>query len=106
LENIVNIANICIDLGHWPTHFKISLSIIIPKPNKASYDFSKSFHPIVFLNIQGKLIEKVIGKCLQFHVIANNFVYPYQLGELKQQSTTDMGVFLTHLIHSGWVKNF
>jgi len=54
----------------------------------------------------GKLIEKVIGKCLQFHMIANNFIYPYQLGELKQQSTTDMGVFLTYLTHSGWIKNF
>jgi len=64
LGNIVNIANMCINLGHWPLHFKSSLSIIIPKLNKAAYDFLKSFYSIVFLNTLGKLIEKVIGEHL------------------------------------------
>ena len=43
LSNIVNIANICINLGHWPTYFKISLSIIISKPNKTAYNSLKTF---------------------------------------------------------------
>ena len=41
-------------------------SIIIPKPNKASYDIPKIFRPITLLNTLGKLIEKIIGKRLQF----------------------------------------
>ena len=98
LENIVNIANACINLGYWLLYFKASLSIIIPKPKKVTYDFLKSFCPIVLLNMLGKLIEKVIGECLQFHLIANNFIYPNQLGSLKQCSTTDASLFLTHLI--------
>jgi len=53
----------------------------------------------------GKPIEKAIGERMQFQVILKNFVYPNQLRELKQQSTTNMGNFLTHLIHSEWVKN-
>jgi len=77
LENIVNIANICIDLGYWPMYFKMSLSIIISKPKKTFYDSPKSFHPIILLNMLRKFIKKVIGKCLQFDAIANNFVYPY-----------------------------
>ena len=84
LENIVNIANICINLGYWPMYFKMFLSIIIPKLNKTFYNSPKSFHPIVLLNMLEKLIRKVIGKCLQFYAIANNFVYSYQLGGLKQ----------------------
>jgi len=64
LNNFVNIANIYINLGHWPLYFKTSLSIIISKPNKASYDSPKIFWPIILLNILGKLIEKVIGKRL------------------------------------------
>ena len=43
LTNIVNIANICIDLGLWPIYFKISLSIIISKSNKITYNSSKMF---------------------------------------------------------------
>ena len=64
LRNIINIANICIDLGYWPTYFKTSLYIIIPKPNKATYNSSKSFHPIILLNTLGKLIEKLISERL------------------------------------------
>jgi len=36
----------------------------------------------------------------------NSFIHPSQLGGLKFKSTTDAGVVLTHIIHSGWVKNF
>jgi len=54
LKNIINIANMCFKLGYWPSHFKMSTTIVIPKPNKLSYDSPKSFKPIVLLNILGK----------------------------------------------------
>ena len=76
LTNIVNIANTCINLEHWPDYFKISSTIIIPKPNKPSYDQPKAFCPIVLLNTIGKLIEKVVADRLQFIVTSNNFIYP------------------------------
>jgi len=53
----------------------MSLSIIIPKPNKVSYDSSKVFRPIVLLNMLGKLIEKVIGKGLQLQLISKDFIH-------------------------------
>ena len=61
---IISIANTCINLGFWSSHFKKFMTVIIPKPNKASYDSSKSFRPIVLLNTMNKLIEKVIGERL------------------------------------------
>jgi len=73
--------------------------------NKELYDSPKLFRPIDFLNIIGKLIEKVIGKRFQFNLISNNFIYSSQLGDLKQCSTIDTGITLTYFIHSGWVKN-
>jgi len=45
LNTIVNIANTCINLGHWPSHFKILSLIIIPKLNKTFYNSPKSFCP-------------------------------------------------------------
>jgi len=69
-----------------------------------SYDQPKSFHQIVLLNTLGKLIEKVIVERIQFTVTSNNFIHPSQLGGLKFKSTTDAGVALTHIVHSGWVK--
>ena len=75
LSNIIVIANACFDLEHQSNHFKNLTTIVIPKPNKMLYDLPKSFRSIVFLNMLEKLIEKVIGDRLQFHVISNNFIH-------------------------------
>ena len=72
--------------------------IVIPKPNKKSYDSSKSFRPIVLLNTMGKLIEKVIRERLQFNTVSNNFVHPSQLSSLKFKSIIDTGIALIHAI--------
>jgi len=104
LTNTINIANACINLEHWPDYFKCPSTIIIPKPNKPSYDHAKMFHPIVLLNTLSKLIEKVIAERIQFTVTKNNFIHPCQLGGLKFKSTTDAGVALTHIVRSGWAK--
>ena len=105
LKNIVSIANTCIELGYWPNHFKKSTTIVIPKPNKSSYNSLKSFRPIVLLDTMGKLIEKIIGERLQFHIVSNNFIYQSQLGGLNFKSTTDADIVLTHFIHTKWIKN-
>jgi len=97
---LIDIANACIDLGHWPSHFKTSTTIVIPKPNKFTYDFPKLYRPIVLLNMIGKLFKKMIGECLQFHTISNSFIHHSQLEGLKQRSTIDAGVVLTHIIYS------
>lgn len=104
MTNIVNIANACINLSYWPTHFKRSLSNIIPKPNKSLYDSPKSFQPIVLLNTIDELIEKVISNKIQVHAISSNFLYPNQLGDIRQCSTTDAGVYLTYVICADWIK--
>ena len=105
LNNIISIADTCINLGHWPSYFKCSSTVIIPKPNKAAYDQSKSFRSIVLLNTLDKLIKKVVAKRLQFLIVKNDFIHPSQLGGLKFKSTTDASVALTHIVWSRWVKN-
>jgi len=89
------------ELHLTPSHFKTLISIIIPKPNKESYDFPKYFRPIVLLNMISKLIEKVIGERLQFYVIMNDFIHFSQLGGFKKQLTIDASITLTHFIYMG-----
>ena len=100
-----NIMDACIDLGHWPSHFKCFSTVIISKPNKLAYNHPKSFCPIILLNTLSKLIEKVITKRLQFHIIRNDFIHSSQLGSFKFKSTMDAGIALTHIIWSDWIKN-
>ena len=104
LTNIINVANACINLEYWLNYFKCLSTIIIPKPNKSSYDYAKMFCSIVLLNTLDKLIEKVIAKRIQFMVANNNFIHPSQLGSLKFKSTMDARVVLIHIVRSSWTK--
>jgi len=103
-SGILSLANSCITLRHWPQHFKESVSIIIPKPGKPVYDTLKAFRPIVLLNTLGKLIEKMIANQVQFDAVKHSVLHPNQLGGIAQRSTEDAGLFLTHLVCSGWAK--
>ena len=101
INNFVNIANSYINLGYWPSHFKKSTSIIIPKPNKPVYNSLISENIcLIILNKLGKLIEKVISKRLQIHSITSNFVYPNQLKGLRYPFTLNMELYLAYLIYN------
>ena len=104
VQLLVTLADACIRVEHWPKHFKDSVSVIIPKPGKPTYSTPKSFRPIVLLNTVRKLIEKMISNCLQFNMIKYDLVDPNQVGGVHQCSTEDAGLFLTHLVHTGWAK--
>ena len=104
LKKIMCITNTCINLEFWTSYFKTIITVVIPKPNKDFYNLPKSFQPIVLLNTTGKLIEKVISNYLQFHMMSNGFLDPNQLGGIRQCSTIDAGLYLTHLIYTGWLK--
>ena len=43
LGKIISITNTCFKLGFWLSHFKSSMIIVIPKPNKESYNFLDKF---------------------------------------------------------------
>ena len=79
---------------------------MIPKPNKNNYNFPKLFRPIVLLNTTGKLIEKAISNRLQLHLSANGFFNPHQFGGICQWFTTDVEIYLTHLIRAGWLRQY
>jgi hypothetical protein len=103
-ELITKVADASIDLGHWPDHFKRSVSVIIPKPGKPSYNKAKSFRPIVLLNTMGKLIEKMIARRLQFEGLESGTIHPCQTGGIMQQSVEDAAVALTHHVCMGWAN--
>ncbi|CAA7270009.1 unnamed protein product [Cyclocybe aegerita] len=104
LALFIVLANACLRVGHWPRIFKESLSVIVPKPNKPSYSVPKAFRPIVLLITFGKLIEKMIANRIQFDAVKHDIFHPNQLGGIRQRSTEDAGLILTHLMRAGWVK--
>ncbi|KAF8628979.1 hypothetical protein AX17_005878, partial [Amanita inopinata Kibby_2008] len=58
LHNLAALYNNILDMGVWPSAFKESFSIIIPKPNKPHHDTAKMYRPIALLNTLSKLFTK------------------------------------------------
>ncbi|KAJ3570512.1 hypothetical protein NP233_g4352 [Leucocoprinus birnbaumii] len=103
-EKFLAIADACMRVGYWLSHFKESVSVIILKLGKPTYSTPKSFRPIALLNTLGKLIKKMISTCLQFDCIKHKVFHANQLSSIWQRSTEDAGVFLTHLVRAEWAK--
>ena len=89
--------NICLS-GTWPTHFKDSISIIIPKPNKPDYTIPKAYRPIALLNTLGKLLTKILANRLQHDAAEFGLLHRDQFGGIKGHSTIDAGLVLTDFI--------
>ena len=94
----LQLANNIVTSGVWPSAFKTSNSVIIPKPKKDNYSRAKSHQPITLLECPGKLISKVIANHLQSDIIVYEIAHPLQFGGRKMHSTTDTGLFLTEYI--------
>ena len=47
ISKLIDITNVCINLGYWPNHFKTLTTVIIPKLNKLSYSSSQYSRQIV-----------------------------------------------------------
>ncbi|KAF8660106.1 hypothetical protein AX14_007475 [Amanita brunnescens Koide BX004] len=97
--------NIC-DTGVWPSWFKASTSVIIPKPKKTDYSAPKSYRPIVLLNTLGKLLTKVLANRMQFDVVAFSLLHEGQCGSVQKHATVDASLVLLDFINinreQGW----
>ncbi|KAF8686199.1 hypothetical protein AX14_003859 [Amanita brunnescens Koide BX004] len=97
--------NICRE-GTWPSYFKDSQSVIIPKPNKPDYSVPKAYRPIALLNTLGKLLTKILANRLQHDVAEFGLLHRDQFGGIQKHSTIDAGLSLVDFISEhrerGW----
>ena len=94
----LQLANDIITSSIWPTDFKDSVTVVIPKPHKDDHTQVKNFWPITLLECAGKLVSKLIAARLQSDAVHFNLVHPLQFSGLKYWSTVDTGFFLTEYI--------
>ena len=97
--------NMC-NSGTWPSWFKESISVIIPKPKKPDYTVPKAYRPIALLNTLGKLLTKVIANRLQFDAAAHSLLHEGQCGGVQKHATINAALTLSDFINSnrerGW----
>ena len=97
-EGLCHLFNQIRASGVWPTWFKQSTCVIIPKPNKPRYNVLKAFCPISLLNTLGKLLTKIIAARMQFDCLKYDILHPGQCGGIVKHATIDAGVTLASFV--------
>ncbi|SPJ79817.1 uncharacterized protein FTOL_08208 [Fusarium torulosum] len=93
----------CLELGYYPDAFKSALTIIIPKPDKESYEEAKSWRPIALLSSIGKLLDKILTSRLK-KVALDNLLIPENQYGLPGRSTTQGLNSLLNIVHRHWSR--
>ena len=97
-DGLCHLFNCVRESGRWPTWFKESTCVIIPKPNKPKYDVPKAFRPISLLNTISKLLTKVIASRMQYDCLRYDILHPGQCGGVRKHATIDAGVILASFV--------
>ncbi|CAF4816756.1 unnamed protein product [Pieris macdunnoughi] len=83
----LTLANKCLTLGYFPARWKKATVIILRKPDREAYDQPKAYRPIGLLPVLGKIMEKMIVKRLNWHLIPR--MSERQYGFVPQKGTED-----------------
>ena len=87
-EIITSLFNFCLQLGKFPSCFKISLIKIIPKAN-ISIQTYKAWRPISLLSVPGKILEKLAINRIMFNLRSRKKLSEMQFGFTPHRSTID-----------------
>ena len=104
IEELLDVFNQSLITGIYPKSWKHSLISPILKPDKPK-DQVKSYRPISLLPCLGKLLEKIVGKRLQYFIESHNLLAPYQSGFRPSKSTTDVLIQLETKIRQAFTNS-
>ena len=89
-------------LDIYPNEWRESITVVLCKPGKPSYQEPKAYHPITLLNTLGKLFSLIMVDDLS-HYCETREVFPKnQFGGRPAQTTMDSMLLLTHTIKESW----
>ena len=90
------------ELETYPSEWKESITVVLRKPGKPSYQEPKAYRPIALLNTIGKLFSSLIADDLS-HFCETRGVFPdTQFGGRPGRCTSDSMLLLTHSIKDAW----
>ena len=80
-QTLTTVYNVALALGHFPGRFKHTKVVMIPKkPKVATVD---DYRPISRLEVQGKVLERLLNDRVQQYIGENNIFQDEQFGFLR-----------------------
>ena len=88
----------------YPTEWRESITVVLRKPGKPSYEDPRAYQPIALLNTLGKLFSTIATDKISYFCESRNLLPPTQFGGRPARTTTDSMLLLTHTIKESWRK--
>ena len=92
------------ELEVYPSEWRESITVVLRKPGKPSYEDPKAYRPIALLNTLGKLFSTIVTNEISYFCESRNLLPPTQFGGRPVRTTTDSMLLLTHTIKESWRK--
>ena len=92
--SIAKLFNISIKLGHFPTCWKTSS--VVPIPKSSQHNEAANYRPISLLSVVSKLLERHIHQVITIHLNENRPLSNMQLGFQSGKSTVTALLAVTH----------
>ena len=85
-QTITAMYNECLKMGHFPKQWKLAKIVAITKPGKKDSCDPSKYCPISLLNLEGKVLEKLLINRIMYHINKTKFQNPNQFGFTPQRS--------------------
>lgn len=94
------IFNACLSTGYCPTHFCLSITVVLQKLGKPDYTIVKAYWPIALLNTIGKALEFIIVNRISYLVETFGLLPPNHFGARRSSSTEYALYYLVERVYA------
>jgi len=101
-NHLLKIAQSSLNMGHFPSPFKNTLTVVLRKPNKPDYTKPSAYRPIALESTIGKLIESIIAESMSYLIEKHELLPPNHFGGRPGRSTEDALMILSESINQAW----
>ena len=90
------------ELDTYPNEWKESITVVLRKPGKPSYENPKAYQPIALLNTMGKLFSTITTDEISYFCKTRDLFPPNQFRRRPARTTMDSMLLMTHMIKEAW----
>ena len=101
-HHILTLAQLSMQLGHFPRPFKETTTLILRKPNKPNYTKPNAYRPIALENTIGKVLESIMAEHVSYLCETFNLLPKHHFGGRPGRTTEDAMLILSESIHQAW----
>src|SRR5437667_11580212 len=95
-------AQASINLGHFPSCFKTTTTIIMRKPQKPNYTKPNAYRPIALESTIGKVLESVMAEYISYLCETHKLLPKHHFRGRPGRTTEDAMLILSESIHQAW----